>query len=346
MNHIKNMNHIKFPSIEQFNNVKRAVQNKAQFQGLDETGEPVYDRIAVLPTIQYEGTVKLHGTNAAIHFKDNEIVCQSRERLLTLDNDNAGFARYVSNLPSSVIDMFKDYFSSYNEFVIYGEWAGPTIQQNVGINKISKKSFFIFNAISVAHEQEFQLEVYDLPITPEHNELGIYNIYNFPTFELSIDFEHPEYAIDKINKWVLEVEAECPVAKQLGFSGIGEGLVLKPIDKDYTDPKFWFKAKGSEHSKSHVKKLATVNIAKIENINEFVAKVVDEERLMQGWNYLKDNNLELSTKSTGDFLRFIVNDVIKEHTLEMEENGIDPKEIGKYTQLPARRWFFEKISKL
>ena len=57
---------IKFPSIEQFRNVIRHVKSKAQFVGKDENGDPVYDQSIPLPTLQFCGTVKLHGTNAGI----------------------------------------------------------------------------------------------------------------------------------------------------------------------------------------------------------------------------------------------------------------------------------------
>ena len=52
--------HIKYPSIEQFRNVVRAVQNKARYYK-DEDGEAAFD---MTKRLQFTGSVKLHGTNA------------------------------------------------------------------------------------------------------------------------------------------------------------------------------------------------------------------------------------------------------------------------------------------
>lgn len=58
---IMSKTHYAFPSIEQFAHVKRNIQHKAQFVGLDDAGEPIMNRAATLPKIQFEGKVKLHG---------------------------------------------------------------------------------------------------------------------------------------------------------------------------------------------------------------------------------------------------------------------------------------------
>lgn len=63
------MTHYAFPSIDQFSHVRRNVQWKAQYRGLDENNEPIMDRTAVMPVLSYEGTVKLHGCVS----KDTEV---------------------------------------------------------------------------------------------------------------------------------------------------------------------------------------------------------------------------------------------------------------------------------
>lgn len=176
--------------------------------------------------------------------------------------------------------------------------------------------------------------------------LNIYNIYSFPTFKIDINFESPEYAIDQINKWVLEVEAECPVGKAFGTSGIGEGIVFHCITTGWESCAYWYKAKGAKHSATHVRKLATVDIAKYETEQAFIAAVLDEGRLEQGFNWLKENNKEQSEKSTGDFIRWIFNDVLKECLPEMEASGIQEKELGKLLANPAKKWYFNRLNNL
>ena len=101
--------HIKYPSIEQFRNVVRAVQNKARYYK-DEDGEAAFDMTKPLPTLQFTGSVKLHGTNAGIRFQLNDpenFVCQSRERDIAIGDDNAGFATYVHENKEEFLRVFR-----------------------------------------------------------------------------------------------------------------------------------------------------------------------------------------------------------------------------------------------
>ena len=72
----------KFPSIEQFRTVIKYV-NKY---------------LPGVTTLKYKGTVKLHGTNAAIGvLKDGTVYFQSRNSIITPENDNAGFATFMKH---------------------------------------------------------------------------------------------------------------------------------------------------------------------------------------------------------------------------------------------------------
>lgn len=65
----KTMTHHPFPSIDQFSHVRRNILWKAQYCGQDANNEPIMDRTATMPTLSYEGTVKLHGCVS----KDTEV---------------------------------------------------------------------------------------------------------------------------------------------------------------------------------------------------------------------------------------------------------------------------------
>lgn len=339
-------NHIPFPSVEQFSNVKRAVQLRTQFVGLDENNDPIYDNTKILPKITFEGTKKLHGTNGALSIRsDGTFHVQSRERIITPENDNAGFARFIATLSKEDQDLIRSNFpDGWETVTVYGEWAGEGIQKNVAISKLPK-AFYIFAALSGLQnenpEKKTWLDVRDWKL-PD----SIKNIYSYGVHTIEIDFERPERAIDQINKWVLEVEEECPVGKAHGVSGIGEGLVFSPIKNSiYFGSRYWFKCKGALHSNSKVKKLATVDVEKSENIHAFVEKVVEEGRLEQGYQWLASQGLPQDQKSTGDFLRWVIKDIIKENSLEMEASGIKEEELGKVVQVAARRWYFGRINK-
>ena len=65
----------------------------------------------------------------------------------------------------------------------------------------------------------------------------------------------------------------------------------------------------------------------------------------QGFQKLKENNFPQDQTSTGKFLSWIVADVIKESKLEMDASNILEKDIGKHLQLPARRWFLDRVNR-
>lgn len=98
-------------------------------------------------------------------------------------------------------------------------------------------------------------------------------------------------------------------------------------------------------SGSGVTKLATVDIEKFESSQAFISFALDEGRLEQGYNWLAENGKPQDEKGTGDFIRWIVNDVAKECKLEMEENKIQEKELGKLLANPAKRWYFTRLNK-
>ena len=85
------MKHYKWPSIGQYREVVRNIERRARFAGVDERGEPIINIAADYPTLEFVGTVKLHGTNAAVVIGDGEHWFQSRERIITPEKDNAGF---------------------------------------------------------------------------------------------------------------------------------------------------------------------------------------------------------------------------------------------------------------
>jgi len=68
-----------------------------------------------------------------------------------------------------------------------------------------------------------------------------------------------------------------------------------------------------------------------------------ENRLKQGLQYLKENGFEVHQKSTGDFLRWIVNDILKEESDTIEASGLEDKKIKALIAQKARQWFFNNI---
>tara|TARA_R110000782_G_scaffold54693_2_gene115742 strand:+ start:5563 stop:6621 length:1059 start_codon:yes stop_codon:yes gene_type:complete len=347
----------KFPSIDQFRTVVSNINRHHNFVGLDENGDAIYDPSLPKPVLTFKGTVKLHGTNAAVSFKygydqeGSEYWAQSRENIITPEKDNAGFAFFVES-KKEIFKKFAVQIGERNLFdvrsnivTIYGEWCGGNIQKNVGISNLPK-SFFIFG-IKVSPVTDFSDEEENLPPSywiPYHYlsspEDNIYNIDDFPIYSIDIDFNMPQLIQNELSELTIAVEDECPVAKAFGFSGIGEGIVWSTNVKGIVHR---FKVKGEKHSSSKVKTLASVDVEKLGSIQKFVEYAVTESRFKQSIENVFPNDEPIDTKKLGDVIRWVINDVIKEEMDTMVENGIEPKDVNKYVSTKVRDMFFKLI---
>jgi hypothetical protein len=340
---------IKFPSIEQFRTVVSNVNRHFNFVGLDENGEAIYDQTLPKPVITFKGTVKLHGTNAGVSFNNiGGLWAQSRENIITVEKDNAGFAFFVESNKEIFEQMANDIAHVYglnldnNTVTIYGEWCGGNIQKGVGICNLPK-SFFIFGVKITPHTETEE----ELKANPaywvdsdflKNNDVNIYNIEDFPTYSMDIDFNMPQLVQNELSELTIAVEEECPVAKAFGFSGIGEGIVWTAEFKGNVHR---FKVKGEKHSSSKVKTLASVDVEKLEGIQKFVDYAVTESRFNQAIENVFPNQEPIDTKKLGDVIRWVVNDVLKEEMDTMVENKIEPKETNKYISSRVREMFFK-----
>ncbi len=331
------MKHYNFGSIEQYRNICKKIKMEAEYQGKDADGKDIYNPNAPKPTLTFTGTVKLHGTNAAVVYsKEHGLYAQSRERVLSIESDNAGFAFYVE----SNREYFEKAYGQALEdqgldtLIVYGEWAGGNIQKGVGVCNIEKQ-FYPFLCKHLYKDTEFSFIPY-WEATPESKE---YPITSFPTFTLDIDFNHPEQVQDELIRITEEVERECPVAKAFGHSGIGEGVVWTA---DWNGKQYRFKVKGEKHSSSKVKTLASVDTDKIESCQKFAEYAVTESRFEQALQAVfPDGNLDV--KQIGALLKWMNTDIIKEEMDTLVANNLEFKEVAKHIADATKKRFFERI---
>ena len=340
---------IKFPSIEQFRSVVSTVNRNFNFVGMDENGEAIYDPSLPKPVLKFKGTVKLHGTNAGVSYNAKEALwAQSRENIITPEKDNAGFAFFAHSHETEFLRMFFDVAAKEdidlhkNTISIYGEWVGKGIQKGVGISEIPK-SFFIFGVKITPHtETEEELKAnpaYWVDSSYIKNEdAKIYNIEDFQTYEIDIDFNMPQLIQNELSDLTIAVEEQCPVAKHFGAVGIGEGIVWSCEFKGVVHR---FKVKGEKHSSSKVKTLAAVDVEKLNSITDFIDYAVTESRFNQALENTYPNNEPIDVKKMGDLIRWVVNDIIKEESDTLAKNGLEPKDVNKYVSTKVREMFFK-----
>lgn len=344
---------IDYPKIHQFRNIVSSIRKGCEFVGVDENGEATFNHNLSKPIINFTGTVKLHGTNAAVCMNEKEFWVQSRTRIITPESDNAGFA-FFAHTHRETFEHMAHYLSlrhnidlSKNTISVYGEWAGKGIQKSVAISELAR-AFYIFGAkvspfeeeSSIGGESAFWLDISEDKLSSPTSR--IFSIYSFKHYSIDIDFNYPELAQEQLIKITEQVEEECPVAKQMGVSGIGEGVVwsTKPFgDFGYVHR---FKVKGEKHSSSKVKTLASVDVDKVKSIREFVDYAMTENRLEQSIKEVFGDE-ERSVKRLGDLIRWNINDIMTEEKDMMIENDLSPKDINKYLGPRIKQMFFKTL---
>ena len=340
---------IAYNSIDQFRNVIKEMDH-AQFIGLDANGDAMYDRGLPKPTVKFKGTVKLHGTNAGVVMCNNEMWAQSRNNIITPQSDNAGFADFVEANKSSFENIFDQFFKNNPDVTTdkavcyYGEYCGGNIQKGVALTKM-EKAFFIFDICVVDLEDEresngdWKRQWFDSS-GYRNTDSKIYNIEDYPTWEMEIDFNNPGLVQNDLIALTIAVEDECPVGKAFGHSGVGEGIVWKANNngKRYT-----FKVKGEKHSVSKVKVLAAVDTDKLNSVNEFVDYAVTANRLEQAiQTHCGD---QLNIRQLGEVIRWVLADVRKEESDTMESNGLTEKDVNKSISDRVRVMFSDRLNR-
>lgn len=334
-----------FTSIESF---KTIVQQTRKYFG---------EKNLPLPTHTFIGTVKLHGSNASVRYvhATGELIPQSRNRVLSLDSDNAGFAWFVETHKQAILDLILSIYphdndgSMYKELTLFGEWCGGNIQKKVALSEAPKHWVLFAMKLKLSKYGDDTDAIYvPLPDDVYNNSIGVYNIYQIPTYEVTVDFLNPEHASQELYDLTLAVEKEDPWVKTMfGISGIGEGIVWAAKDHPGLS-RAWFKTKGLLHkNEGDTSKVHKIQIDddKLASIKELVQAILPEWRLEQGVSYLKENDIDLTPQNTGNYLKWIAKDILKEETSTIAASGFDWKQVQGQVMQTARNYYLTEIQK-
>ena len=173
--------------------------------------------------------------------------------------------------------------------------------------------------------------------------LSIHLITQVLTFEVEIDFNNPTPAAELISQYTLQVEDCCPFSAAHGAEGVGEGLVWMSYDYPV---RLYFKSKGEKHKKGGVRTQVAVDPEKVANISALVDLLLPEWRLEQGFQFLRENNIPLANTSTGEYLKWIAKDVLKEESDRIAANPFPWKEIQGSIMTRAKSYFFAQLNEM
>lgn len=323
----------KFPSIEGFHNVKKSIA-----------------KTDAHPNCIYSAKVKIHGTNAGVTIMPNgKVYAQSRNRIITPDDDNMGFAHWVENT--------KNYWTQLRwrkcPITVFGEWFGEGIMKSTSASQVPGKHFAVFAIMNEFNMFSSDTDSWVKGIIFNEKYKNIpENLHVIPKLvvngqlQININFnsdESVDYAVNVLNKAIEDIERCDPfIYETFGIDGPGEGIVLTPVGtpliEDYS--LYSFKVKGEKHKNVKQKKPVQIDPEKAASIDEFVDNVLTTARLEQGM-YETVGNLDFDKKNLGGFLKWIGQDVQKECRDELEASGLEWKDVVKSLQNTARNWFLE-----
>ena len=228
---------------------------------------------------------KIDGTNSQIWF-DGILMAGSRNRKLSIENDNAGFYQWV--LEQDNIDLF---FHKCPNLRLYGEWLVPHTLKTY--TQTAWRHFYVFDVMDgekyLPYEEykaildEFEIE-YIPPICKVNN----------PTYErLIAQLESNTYLIED-------------------GKGVGEGVVIKNYEyRNKYGRITWAKIVRNEfkakHQRCETNEIKECRIIEEEIVNKFVTSALVEKE------YAKiDNEIGWSSKNIPQLLNVVYYCLVKE----------------------------------
>ena len=313
-----------------------------------------------VPTLSFTGTVKLHGANVGVGLtRGRDLWVQSRRHVVTLMNDFCGVASHVHTHKH----VFTDFLSAHLDtadlgvkaVVMYGEWVGRGIQKGVAMSEVDPV-FVVFGIKLVRHREGEDSAANantwapkDAVMAVSNHAARIYNVHEFPSYRVTVDFNNPAAAQPQLDAITDEVERCCPVGKFFGVEGVGEGVVWV-ADPNEFGRSFSFKVKGPKHrvvkpKGSKVKTKTLITVEQLASAKEFAEYAVPPARCEQGWDEVIDKAgvADASMANLGPFLRWIMADVEKEELDTIMTNGLPVKAVKHAVTAVAREWFAAKV---
>lgn len=310
--------------------------------------------------VSYRATVKLHGTNAGVQCSPEGLVLQSRSRVITLDEDNAGFAAWMAD-PGRVAAVGAIGASvraaagldAATPITIFGEFVGPGIQKGTAVNALPTRQWVVFAARILSEEVERHAAYLDAigPFGDAYASVGIHSVFDGPTHELAIDFSSRESKLEAASRTealTQTVEARCPWGARFGVEGIGEGLVWTPIGPHWGHTDLYFKTKGDEHKGTKRTKAAGPQIDPevLAGIEAFVEFAVTDNRLEQGLDSIREQGHTLEMKNMRFFLQWVGQDVKRECSSDLEASKLEWKAVSRAVTNKAKTFFMSQVSAL
>lgn len=177
----------------------------------------------------YANGVLVHNSNGAVCYNEElGFWVQSKTAVLEIGKDNAGCAFANTPLEPQWVEIIRSLADEYGIdlkkkiIAVYFEWCGKGIQKSTAVAGLEKRAMvFSYFKVAPREHSEDEASIW-LPTTvkgvPVSNEdVGIYHLENFPTWEFEINFA-PHMAKMSQNAMVdlvlMTVEPSSPVGEK------------------------------------------------------------------------------------------------------------------------------------
>ena len=244
---------------------------------------------------------KIDGTNASTWICRGTIKAGSRNRELTLDSDNAGFYKWVTENPN-IIQFHLD----NPHLRLFGEWLVPHSLKTY--RKDSWDNFYVFDVMNESGEY-LPYDIYQ-PLLEE------YGINYIPPLAIVKDAEYDQLCrYLKINNFLVE-----------DGKGVGEGIVLKNYSyKNKYGRTTWAKIVTSEFKEKHHKEMGapTKEFKMLER--EIADKYVTPGRVEKIYNNIKISNEGWRSQYIPRLLQTVYYDLVKEEMWDIVKEFKNPK---------------------
>lgn len=244
---------------------------------------------------------KLDGTNSSLWYSGLLVLGGSRNRLLSIDNDNQGFFNYCCNSKKHI-----DFFDKYPNLRLYGEWMVPHTIKNYR-DDVWKK-FFIFDVYNDETEQFLTYDTYK-PMLEEFN----------------LDYIAPLAIIKNAGyENFLHVLNQNTLYMKDG-AGLGEGIVIKNYDYyNKHGNQIWAKIVSTEFKEKHHKEMGPPETEHTLLEEKIVEEFVTEALVQK--NHAKINNEHNGwvSKYIPELFSRVYYDIITEEMWEIVKRYKDP----------------------
>ena len=261
--------------------------------------------------VNFSAFEKIHGTNTSVVFipKTGEMYAQSRNRVLSKEEDHFGFHKYFVDHLEDLSRAFKVlYRSTYKEgdsdaIVMFGEWCGKGIANGTAVNLLDEKVWVIFDIIrynpdgSVVWSSNSEIET--VVYYGKNSNLN----FSYPLHRKSIILNLSKITSedkDTIRQYAEEIGEVSPLIKgMIEKDGNGEGLVYKG---NVDGVRLQFKVKASNFKERGSRKVDRENSID-SDLRLLAIQLADEFILADTLSKDFQNNILLNLGNIPEFVR-------------------------------------------